>query len=220
MSNKSKSKLGMLLESLLDEDNPAPEPQNMADFAPPESSKDVSMDAVLDRYIIRYEKESIPTSETYEDELYGEPTYESVIREALAEAPEDEEIEEELPVDDNVGGDDLNISAQEEEPASGGPTGEAPPAEGGPAPIMSTPHINLQDFARSVARLVNNYDALLNPKNIIMHRVEKYVEANYDVRTAKEFMEILETNYSLAPDDKNEQDWPTPYAAGALSTEG
>ena len=212
------NKLGLLLESLLDEDNPPPQPQNMADSAPPETTKDVSLDAVLDRYIIRYEKESIPTSETYEDELYGEPTYESIIREALVEAPEDELPEEEEPAPDEGG--DLNLG--EEEPAAS-PDAAVPGGEGGEPgapPVMSTPQINLQDFARSVARLVNNYDALLNPRNIIMHRIQKYVESNYDVRTAKEFMEILETNYSLAPDDKNEQEWPTPYAAGALSSEG
>jgi hypothetical protein len=215
-----RNKLGVLLESLLDEDNPAPLPQNMADTAPPESTKDVSLDAVLDRYIIRYEKESIPTSETYEDELYGEPTHESIIREALYEAPEDEEPvpEEEEPPPEEGG--DLNLG--EEDPAAAPAADPAQPgaAPAGPPPVMTTPQINLQDFARSLARLVNNYDALLNPRNIILHRIQKYVESNYDVRTAKELMEMLETNYSLAPDDKNEQEWPTPYAAGALSSEG
>lgn len=210
---KPTKNLSVLLEDIMAEDNPAPEPQNTQQSDPPETPLDVSLDAALDRYVVRYEKESIPTSETYEDELYGEPTYESVIREALYEAPEDEEE----PLEDEEGVEDIPLDDGgfgEEEPA---PEGDVPAEQ----PVMNTPQINLQDFARSIARLVNNYDALLNPKNTILNRVEKYIETNYDVRTAKELVDLLDRNYGLRSDaDEAKDEWPTPQAAGSLSTEG
>ncbi len=217
----SKTKTQALLEFLMKEDNPPPRPQNTQDVESPDTPVDVSLDSVIDRYIVRYEKDSIPTAETYEDELYGEPTFESVLYEALNEAPEDEELDigadeegadAEPPADD---GGDLELGGGEED--MGGGESEAPAPE---QPVMATPQINLLDFTRNIARLVNNYDALLNPKNTILRRVEKYIESNYDVRTAKEFMELMDKNYSLSPDDQNEQEWPTPYAQGALSSEG
>jgi hypothetical protein len=212
--NKKGKNLDVLLESILNEDNPPPVPQNTFDASEPETPMALSLDAEVDNYIVRYEKESIPTAETYEDELFNAQTeapaqtFESVLYDALNEA---EEEEEELPAEepDAAGGLGLGDSEPSPEDAE-----QAPPA------IMNTPQINLQDFARSIARLVNNYDALMNPKNIILNRVQKYVEMNYDARTAKELMEILDVNYSLTTDDNAEQEWPTPYAAGALSTEG
>lgn len=214
---KNKSKLNLLLEEIMREDNPAPMPQNIADIAEPETELEHSLDAAVDAYIIRYEKESIPTSETYEDELFNEPqmTYESILEYVMLEADE----EEDSPADE--GGEDLSgglLGDQEAEaPAPGGESGAGGAV---PKPIMNTPQINLQDFARSIARLVNNYDTLLSPKNIILNRVQKYIEMNYDVKTAKELMDILDVNYSLTTDNNAEKEWPTPYTVGALSTEG
>ena len=101
---------------------------------------------------------------------------------------------------------------------SGG-SGKAPP---GP-PVINTPKINLNDFTRSMARLINNYDALLNPKSIILNRAEAYIKSNYDERTAKMFMQIMERNYGLHPTNteytstrgSNEGESPTPAAANA-----
>jgi len=90
-------------------------------------------------------------------------------------------------------------------------------------PIMATPQINLQDFARSIARLVNNFEQLLSPKDIILNRVEEYIKINYDEKTSKELMSILDSNYSLRVSEQTEENdaqWPTSYAAGALSTGG
>lgn len=203
----AKSNLQTLLETLMGEDNMPPQPEHADEVLPVESQKDFSLDQVVDRYLIRYEKESIPTSDTYQDELYGE-SYKSVIdRTLMLEAPGDEE-----PLDAG-------------EPPPGGEEMEGGEEEGSTTPekpIITTPRINLQDFARSAARLVNNYDVLLNPREIILNRIEQYMIANYDARTAKELMDILETNYSLSTverEEETQEDFPTPYAAGALSTE-
>ena len=94
MTMTKKKHLDTLLEEILSEDNPADVPMHAQDVAPLKKSKEVSLDQVVDRYIIRYEKESIPTAETYENELYGEgkiPHYSSILEEVLLEAPGDED---------------------------------------------------------------------------------------------------------------------------------
>jgi len=229
-----KSNLDNLLESLLKEDQPAPPPENSQDFAPVEAPVDVSLDQLVDRFLIRYEKESIPTQDDYQDEMYGESLdTKAVLDEALNEAEEDEldlggGEEEEA----DLGGEDADLGAGDEDPLDlgggeedpgagpGEPGDEAAPGE---PSVVATPQINLQDFARAVARMVNNYEALLKPRETILNRVEAYVTSNYDDRTAQELMDILDTNYSLrtTEDEEETQDeYPTSYAAGALSSEG
>lgn len=195
--------LDNLLDMILKEDNPAPAPTNMADFAPVETQTNVSLDQAIDRYVVRYEKESIPTSETYEKRIEPETKLESFVRRMLNEAEE---------VPNPTGEEDVGSASMDD--GLGDMT---------PQPVMATPQINLNDFARSVARLVNNYDALLNPKEIIINRVAEYVKNNYDERTSREFLELLSTNYNIstlkAQQDKLDS-IPTPQAAGSLSTEG
>jgi len=86
--------------------------------------------------------------------------------------------------------------------------------------VENTPKINLNDFCRSVARLINNYDALLNPRTIIVNRIEAYIANNYDERTAKHFMQIMERNYGLHPTEveygNERNEFPTPVAGSAL----
>lgn len=225
-----KSNLKNFLDDLLKEDNPAPPPENTQEVAPVEPPKDVSLDQVVDRYLIRYEKESIPTVDDYEEELYGESSSELdtsiVLKDALNEAEEDEldlgggeEEAEPAPEEDLGGGDDAGLDLGGEEPAPEGGD-EAGGAEAEPT-VTATPQINLQDFARSVARLVNNYEELLNPRDTILNRVEAYIQSNYDDRTAEELMELLDTNYSLRNQDEeeeNQEEYPTPYSVGALSS--
>jgi len=70
--------------------------------------------------------------------------------------------------------------------------------------------------------MVNNYEALLKPKETILNRIEAYVASNYDERTAQELMDILDTNYSLRTSETeadNQEEFPEPFAVGALSTD-
>jgi hypothetical protein len=189
-------------------------PQQMADFAPI-PQKNVSLDQVVDKYIVRYERESIPQT--------GAPGPGPTD----ASAPSPETLEERQlrglmnilfeqdapPPDDGGGGGGLGGGDE------GGGSGKAPE---GP-PVINTPKINLNDFSRSLARLINNYDALLNPKSIILNRAEAYIKSNYDERTAKMFMQIMERNYGLhatnteysSTSGSGEGDFPTPAAANA-----
>jgi len=201
-------------------------PQQMADFAPV-PQKIVSLDQVVDKYVVRYERESIPqtgmpgpganpAAAPPPETLAQQPSPSSLeerqlrkLQSLLSEqdAPPDEPPADEPPPDegDAGGGDDAG---------GGGPPPEGPP-------VVNTPKINLNDFTRSVARLINNYDALLNPRSIILNRVEEYIRSNYDERTAKMFIQIMEKNYGLHPTNTEYTstagggEYPTPYSFNA-----
>ena len=213
--------------SLKEQSGAPPVPQSMADFAPI-PQKNVSLDQVIDRYIVRYERESIPQTaapgpgpiaanapspETTLAETRSLRTFMSMLFEQDTPPPPPEE--EELPPDDAAPpGDDMG--APTDDAGAGGGAG-AP--EG--APVVNTPKINLNEFSRSVARMINNYDALLNPRSIIMNRVEAYIQSNYDERTAKMFIQIMERNYGLHTTNTEYTstggggEFPSPAAANA-----
>lgn len=206
------------MDYLLKEDVYVPQPKSSFDIRPQEQDVPVSLDQVVDRYIIRYEKEAIPTVEDYENEmLEGKiQNYSDVLIEALNEAEnetqaqalsnKEADIASSFGASTNVGGDITQKEKSTEERA-----------------IINTPQINLDQFAKSVARLVNNFEVLLNPKDIVLNRVENYIKINYDTRAAAELMQILDANYSLRTQEKNlekKDNTPETYAVGALSNEG
>lgn len=205
-------------------------PQQMADFAPI-PQKNVSLDQVIDRYIVRYERESIPqtglpgpgptpAATPPPETLAQQPatleerqlrTLKALLFEQDPAGGAEEPPAEEPPADDAGGGGDAGAGD------TGGGGGTAPE---GP-PVVNTPKINLNDFTRSVARLINNYDALLNPRSIILNRVEEYIKTNYDERTSKMFIQIMERNYGLHPTNTEYTstagggEFPTPYSFNA-----
>ena len=222
-------------------------PQQMADFAPP-PQKPISLDQVVDRYIVRYERESIPlqgepgpgpidanapsptpqapnSGVMQETELLDVKSLVSFLFEQAPPPPADDEPppEEEPPPGDPGGGapigggDDLGLEDPSAPGGAEGGEGGSPPVS---PPVENTPKINLNDFCRSVARLINNYDALLNPRTIIVNRIEAYIANNYDERTAKHFMQIMERNYGLHPTEveygNERNEFPTPVAGSAL----
>lgn len=196
-------------------------PQQMADFAPI-PQKNVSLDQVVDKYIVRYERESMPQSNapgpgpTNASAPSPETLEERQLRGLMNILFEQDAPPPLPPPPDDGGGDD---DAGPADDGGGGGSGKEPE---GP-PVINTPKINLNDFTRSMARLINNYDALLNPKSIILNRAEAYIKSNYDERTAKMFMQIMERNYGVHPTNteysstrgSGEGDFPTPYSANA-----
>lgn len=190
-------------------------PQQMADFAPV-PQKNVSLDQVVDRYIVRYEKESMPQTAAPGPgpDAINAPSPETLEERQLRSLKRlFEQDLPPLPGGDDAGGDDAGGDGGD----AGGGSGKAPE---GP-PVINTPKINLNDFSRSMARLINNYDALLNPRSIILNRAEAYIKNNYDERTAKMFMQIMERNYGLHPTNTEYTgqsgggEFPTPYSFNA-----
>lgn len=187
-------------------------PQQTSDFAPV-VPKAVSLDQLVDKYLVRYEREAVPAEGPVEAPPSAAPITESssklkqlvsfLLEQEVPEPPVEDMPAEEPPMDDAGAGTE--------------PTGDAAPSE---TPAMNTPKINLNDFSRAVARLVNNYDALLNPKTIILNRAAEYIRVNYNELTAKQFVSLMEQNYGVHatntdPSD-DDSDFPTPYSGGAL----
>ena len=88
----------------------------------------------------------------------------------------------------------------------GGPDLGGPDLGGGddtqPPPVsdvsVAKPQINLSAFSNKLARLINNFESLVNPKVIVLNRAYAYIRQNYDENTAKEMMIILESTYNIS----------------------
>ena len=216
---QKKKNLDRLLEGLLKEDTPPVVPQSSQEFAPVESEvlKNTSLDQTVDRYLVRYEREAVPMSNVYE-------TVSPLSTFLLTEQEEDDldldlgGDEEEAPAGDDM---DMDLGGGDDPMAAPEGGGEAPAGGEVAAPAtMATPKMNVNDFARAVARLIGNFEALLDPKSTIINRAEAYVASNYDKRTAEELVQILEVNYSLTPTDNSntatpDNEFPDTYMPGA-----
>lgn len=203
---------------------------------------DLSLDEKVDHYLIQYERESAPMSAQYQVE--SKVSLKALMG-YLFEAPQDEEPEEDDDTAVDVGGDDAlggDLGGDVADAGGGldfggggfggggggggglgdlgGDTGGGSP-EKGPAPVP-TPQINISNFAKNVARLINNYQSLLDPKRVILNRTRAYAEKNYNPQVAKELMSILDTEYSLSAESLSdkERELETPIAAGALEPLG
>lgn len=171
--------------------------------------QNLSLDMKVDSYIMRYEKDSMPTQATY-----AVPGTDSGINFefkktflALLEAEED-------PFAAGAGDMPVDMGA---DPAAAAPAGDAaPPAS--PSLDIPNPRFNVGNFAQSIARLLLNYENLLDPRTTILNRVQVYIEKNYDAGVAKEVMQILESEFRLVPKDTSSQGetFPNPLAAGSM----
>jgi len=235
MNKKSniKNKAGILSKFLFEQENVIAPSQT----DPVMPQKKISLDQIVDKYLISYEKESIPTSNDYDipgtppvtaqeagevsnmvnppptTNVTGESRKKMGVLASLFEADEDPGAApgggDEAPVDD-AGGD-----PGADPTAGGGDLGGAPPT-----PVIATPKINLNNYAMGIARLVGNYEALLNPKSTILNRAIEYIRVNYDEPTAKQFEEMMEQNYDLRSEEEMRDQGMAPFAAGALSGGG
>lgn len=238
------------LYRFLNEDVPPVQPTSTQDFAPVNQvMKNVSLDQAVDRYLVRYEKESLPAANGMPQPpnapvaaVIPQPppaaqpaVYESLdhLLEQLDDLDEEEPTDEEEAPADDAGGDELGGATDDlggggDDLGGGGapaPAGGAPAAAPA-APVVNAPRINLAAFTQAVARLANNYNNLLDPKTIILNRAEAYIKNNYDERTATEMMQTLEVNYGLKPVDMSNPtngsnpEYPQPYTTGALGGGG
>ncbi|TXH11377.1 MAG: hypothetical protein E6R04_02005 [Spirochaetes bacterium] len=190
-------------------------PINPSEAQPTDPSvQNLSMDMKVDSYFLKYEKASLPTQQTYA--VPGSP--EGMMFEFSAFAKSLLEAEG----DDPLGGDPGAGDAPMGDPGAGGAEGGegAPPAA--PAePQIENPRFNVRNFAQSVARLVLNYEGLLDPRTTILNRARYFIEKNYDAGVARQMMEILETQFGLSPRQTTENDGiSAPLAAGAWTGVG
>jgi len=177
----------------------------------PLETQNISLDMKVDNYLMKYEKESLPTQQSYAvpgTDLGMAMEFKKVALRLLQEAEGDELATAGTGADPVLGGAD----------AGSADAGDAVPAGGvrPQPPTVENPRFNIRNFAQSVARLVLNYEGLLDPRTTILNRARAYVEKNYDAGIARQMMEILETQFQLSPRETQENGGiVAPPAAGA-----
>jgi hypothetical protein len=206
---------------------------------------DVSLDQKVDRYLIRYEREAVPTSAIYSPKVQTQvntangaqssggtaaplPPYSEskVSKKGLLESMLFEaDPAQEVPGGPPAGGMDAGgFGGAGGDPAAdmGGDLGGEMGDPGADAstektpPIIDTPKMNLNDYCRAVARLISNYEALLDPKTTIFNRAKEYVRVNYDEATSKMFEEIMTDKLGVNPTPPERDARMAPPASNAI----
>ena len=62
---------------------------------------------------------------------------------------------------------------------------------------QSLDDINVETFASDIARLVDNFDSLIETRQVIVRRAVKYLEKSYDKSVISTFKEVLARDYDL-----------------------
>lgn len=92
--------------------------------------------------------------------------------------------------------------------------------------LLETPadDIDLRVFAREVARLVKNYDTLIDIKSIILNKAFAYVKIKYGDDTEKALKDVLDQDFKLSTGKdagyEDEDEPEVPIAVGARSAAG
>lgn len=159
-----------------------------------------SLDRQVDRYFADYENNAKTDNEPADQVEWRELVRSMVI----SEAPGDEEGDETEPPDPSGGEDEL--SAEEPE------VPEKPKK-------LSLDDIDVEMFANDVARLVENYDNLLEVRRTLIKRAVNFISKNYDEQAVKELKYALRDNHGLMG-DKSEREhkadsFQAPYAGEA-----
>jgi len=80
--------------------------------------------------------------------------------------------------------------------------------------------IDLRSFASNIARLVRNYQNLIDWQEVILNKVESFVNNHYGEETVGALFDILEGEYSIAKEKKKEESPEAPIAVGAYGEGG
>lgn len=232
MKNNSSSNIkggGILSKFLFEQENVIAPSQTDPVVVP----SNISLDQKVDKYLVSYEKESVPMSNDYNvpgnapieptspESPQGVPPpvktvtvgeskkYKATLTSLLFEADED------APAPDDTTGGDAPIP--DPGSAEGGDMGGGGAPVPSDSPVISTPKINLNHFGTGIARLINNYESLLNPKVTILNRAIEYIKVNYDEPTSKQFKEMMEQNFDLRVEEPQRDGSLAPLAAGAAA---
>lgn len=75
--------------------------------------------------------------------------------------------------------------------------------------------IDLRSFAANVARLVKNYQNLIDWESVILNKTESFVNNHYGEDTVRALFDILDAEYGIAQKTKEEEPLEAPIAVGA-----
>lgn len=146
-----------------------------------------SLDAQVDKYLADYE------SEAKNSKNEGR-SFRSLTRRFLLEAGEDEEEG-----GDEGEGDDEEEPEGDEEDSEGGDEegGDEGDDEEEEEEKLTSEDINIENFAASVMRLIDNYDSLLEVRSTVLRRTVNFLSKNYDKDVVDSFKEGLVESYGV-----------------------
>lgn len=86
---------------------------------------------------------------------------------------------------------------------------------------VSADDIDVKHFANNIARLVKNYDTLLDMNSIILNKAYSYIKNNYGDETVKALKDTLEQDFNIEVErEKIDKDIPeVPIAVGGAGGE-
>lgn len=163
--------------------------------------QNISLDQKVDNFIIQYERESQPNQMP---EAKTRNSFRGFLFETDDDPPKDNE--ESTDSSGGLGGDDpLGLGTAGDGGAddpfadpSAGEDGDGDKSSSEDQTVMApVPRINVKVMAPMVARLVSNYESLLDPRTVILNRVQAYMQKNYNESVANELMQTLELNFNL-----------------------
>lgn len=163
--------------------------------APPERGND-SVDVQIDKFFSDFESEAKSSKNESLD-------WRRTLR-RLLEAEDDEESAKGS--EEEAGGDEDAESGDE------------------PAEKLTMEEIDVNSFAGSVARLIDNYDSLLEIRDAIVRRATNYLGKNYELDVVEKFKDVMSEQFDIGQDDTpgglaNEK-FPAPTADRAFGSGG
>lgn len=141
----------------------------------PEQETGDSLDAQVDRYLSDYEASSRTAKHEGRD-------FRQMIKRLMREAGDEDEL----------GGDAGGEAETETEPA--------------PEPTKpSSDSIDIEEFANSVARLIQNYDTLLEVQSTLIRRATNFVSKNYDQTVIDGFEKAMRDKHGLVDGETKQE---------------
>lgn len=224
MVMKSKKIFNLIFEDT----PPLPDPNNNqlkpVDTKETYLPSNISLDQKVDRLIMQYERESSPSSvdnfmtkSRVMPQISDSKQYKNSFEKFLFEA-DDMDLGSDPGMD--LGGDSgggMDMGGLGDTGSSGGDSDKKfePPV---PTP---SPKLNLNNFAGRVATLIQNYDTLIDPRTVILNRVQAYMNQNYSKLMSDELMVKLERDFGLSKSSKKyDEPGPSAIGAGASGLEG
>ena len=85
---------------------------------------------------------------------------------------------------------------------------------------LSEDDIDINSFANSVIRLIDNYDSLLEVRNTILRRASNFLNKNYDASVVEQFKDSLREDHGLEIGKSQEQTQADEFAAPSAGAAG
>jgi hypothetical protein len=100
--------------------------------------------------------------------------------------------------------------------AEGDDSEEKPEESPAPPSKLDISAIDMETFANSVVRLIENYDSLLEVRSTIQLRAADFLKKSYDDDTLKEFDRIMREDHGMEPgvskEEMADEQFPAPAA--------